>query len=194
LDEVNNTNGIGHEVTDFSEREHKAPPSPPRGLIERLERMLAVFSKWATVIAGVALTAMLVISVADVIGNKIFHHPIQGTTDYVSFLAVITIIFSLSYSLIEKAHVQIDLFLNKLPRRVKAIFEIFIALLSLTLFVLLTWFSVRYGIRLQKNNELSMTQRIPVFPFAYAVAFACLPACLYLFLEVLRAIKKLVGK
>jgi TRAP-type C4-dicarboxylate transport system permease small subunit len=194
LDEVNNTNGIGHQVTDFSEREHKAPPPPPRGIIERLERMLAVFSKWATVIAGVALTAMLVISVADVIGNKIFHHPIQGTTDYVSFLAIITIIFSLSYSLIEKAHVQVDLFLNKLPRRVKAIFEIFIALLSLTLFVLLTWFSVRYGIRLQKNNELSMTQRIPVFPFAYAVAFACLPACLYLFLEVLRAIKKLVGK
>jgi len=194
LDEVNNTNGIGHEVTDFSEREHKAPPPPPRGLIERLERMVAVFSKWATIIAGVALTAMLVISVADVIGNKIFHHPIQGTTDYVSFLAVITIIFSLSYSLIEKAHVQVDLFLNKLPRRLKAIFEIFIALLSLTLFVLLTWFSVRYGIRLQKNNELSMTQRIPVFPFAYAVAFACLPACLYLFLEVLRAIKKLVGK
>lgn len=194
MDEVNNTNGIGHQVTDFSEREHKAPPPPPRGIIERLERMLAVFSKWATVIAGVALTAMLVISVADVIGNKIFHHPIQGTTDYVSFLAIITIIFSLSYSLIEKAHVQVDLFLNKLPRRVKAIFEIFIALLSLTLFVLLTWFSVRYGIRLQKNNELSMTQRIPVFPFAYAVAFACLPACLYLFLEVLRAIKKLVGK
>jgi TRAP-type C4-dicarboxylate transport system permease small subunit len=194
LDEVNNTNGIGHQVTDFSEREHKAPPPPPRGIIERLERMLAVFSKWATVIAGVALTAMLIISVADVIGNKIFHHPIQGTTDYVSFLAIITIIFSLSYSLIEKAHVQVDLFLNKLPRRVKAIFEIFIALLSLTLFVLLTWFSVRYGIRLQKNNELSMTQRIPVFPFAYAVAFACLPACLYLFLEVLRAIKKLVGK
>lgn len=194
MDEVNNTNGIGHQVTDFSEREHKAPPPPPRGIIERLERMLAVFSKWATVIAGVALTAMLVISVADVIGNKIFHHPIQGTTDYVSFLAIITIIFSLSYSLIEKAHVQVDLFLNKLPRRAKAIFEIFIALLSLTLFVLLTWFSVRYGIRLQKNNELSMTQRIPVFPFAYAVAFACLPACLYLFLEVLRAIKKLVGK
>lgn len=194
MDEVNNTNGIGHQVTDFSEREHKAPPPPPRGIIERLERMLAVFSKWATVIAGVALTAMLIISVADVIGNKIFHHPIQGTTDYVSFLAIITIIFSLSYSLIEKAHVQVDLFLNKLPRRVKAIFEIFIALLSLTLFVLLTWFSVRYGIRLQKNNELSMTQRIPVFPFAYAVAFACLPACLYLFLEVLRAIKKLVGK
>lgn len=194
MDEVNNTNGIGHEVTDFSEREHKAPPPPPIGLIERLERMVAVFSKWATIIAGIALTAMLFISVADVIGNKIFSHPIQGTTDYVSFLAVITIVFSLSYSLIEKAHVQVDLFLNKLPRRMRAIFETLIALLSLTLFVLLMWFSVRYGIRLQANNELSMTQHIPVFPFAYAVAFACLPACLYLFLEVLRAMKKFVSK
>jgi len=194
LDEVNNTNSIGHEVTDFSEREHKAPPPPPRGLIERLERMVAVFSKWATIVAGVALTVMLLISVADVLGNKIFNRPIQGTSDYVSFLALITIVFSLSFSLIEKAHVQVDLFLNKLPRRLKVIFEIFIALLSLSLFVLLMWFSVRYGIRLQKNNELSMTQRIPVFPFAYTVAFAYLPACIYLFLEFLRATKKLVGK
>ena len=194
MDEINNTNGVGHQVTDFSAREHKTPPPPPRGLIERLERMVAVFSKWATLIAGVALTAMLAISVADVIGNKVFHHPIQGTSDYVSFLAIITIVFSLSYSLIEKAHVQIDLFLNKLPHRIKAIFEIFIALLSLALFILLTWFSVRYGIRLQASHELSMTQRIPVFPFAYAVAFACLPACLYLFLETIRAIKKFVSK
>jgi len=194
LDEINNTNGVGHQVTDFSAREHKTPPPPPRGLIERLERMVAVFSKWATLIAGVALTAMLAISVVDVIGNKVFHHPIQGTSDYVSFLAIITIVFSLSYSLIEKAHVQIDLFLNKLPHRIKAIFEIFIALLSLALFILLTWFSVRYGIRLQASHELSMTQRIPVFPFAYAVAFACLPACLYLFLETIRAIKKFVSK
>lgn len=194
MEEINNTNDIGHEVTDFSEREHKAPPPSPRGPIEHLERMVAVFSKWATIVAGVALTGMLGISVVDVIGNKVFHHPIQGTSDYVSFLAVITIVFSLPYSLIEKAHVQIDLFLNKLPSRAKVLFETLVALLGLTFFVFLTWFSARYGIRLQQNKEVSMTQHIPVFPFVYAVAFACLPACLYLFLEVLRTAKKFIGK
>jgi len=191
---VNNTNGIGHEVADFSPREHGAAPPPPKGVIEHLEGVVASFSKWATVIAGIALTVMLIISVADVIGNKVFNRPIQGTSDYLSFMVLITIAFALAYTLIEKAHVQIDLFIGKLPSRPKAGVMALVALLGTALFVFLTWSSVRYGIALQHNRTLSMTQRIPLAPFVYALAFACLPACLYMFLEFLRSVKKSIGK
>jgi len=191
---VNGTDDLEHEVADFSPREHGAPPPPPRGLIEHLERAVAVFSKWATVIAGIALVGMLALSVVDVVGNKVFKRPIQGTSEYLSFLAVLTIAFALAFSVIEKAHVQLDLFTGKLQRRLKAFVESIVAFLSLGLFVLLTWFNVRYGFQLQQSNELSMTQRIPVFPFAFAVAFACLPVCLYLLLEFLRWAKKVVSR
>jgi TRAP-type C4-dicarboxylate transport system permease small subunit len=191
---LNSPNGVEHEVADFSPREHPSPSPPPKGLIERLEKALVVFSKWATVVAGIALVGMLAVSIADVLGNKIFRRPIQGASEYLSFLALITIVFALSFSMIEKAHVQVDVFTNKLPHRLRAFIEAFVAFLSLGLFVLLTWFSVQYGIQLQKSHELSMTQRIPVFPFAHAVAFACLPACLYLLLEFLRWAKKVVSK
>ena len=191
---VNGANGIEHQVADFSPREHPAPASLPQGFIERLEKALAIFSKWATVIAGVALVGMLVVTIADVIGNKLFRQPIQGASEYLSFLAVITTAFAISFSMIEKAHVQVDVFISKLPPRWKAFFEAFIALLSLGIFVLLTWVSVRLGMQLQKSGELSMTQRIPMFPLAYALAFAFFPACLYLLLEFLRWGKKVVNR
>jgi TRAP-type transport system small permease protein len=195
-DKVNNANGQGHlehEVEDFSPRE-KVPVPPPKGIIERLERALEIFSKWATIVAAIALMLMLVISIVDVLGNKIFNHPLRGTAEYISFLAVITIAFAMAYSLIEKAHVQIDVFTDKLPARFKASIELFIMLASLSLFVLLGWSSINYGIELYRSNTLSMTQHIPIFPFAYAVAFACLPACFYLILEFLRWGKKVLNK
>jgi TRAP-type C4-dicarboxylate transport system permease small subunit len=194
-DQVNNTNGQGHlehEVDDFAPE--TMPPAQSKSLIERLERALAIFSKWSTIIAGVALMLMLVISIVDVLGNKIFNHPLRGTAEYISFLAVITIAFAMAYALIEKAHVQIDVFTDKLPVRLKASIELFIMLASLGLFVLLGWSSIKYGIELYKSNTLSMTQRIPIYPFAYGVAFACVPACFYLILEFLRWGKKALNK
>jgi TRAP-type C4-dicarboxylate transport system permease small subunit len=195
-DKVNNKKGQGHlehEVDDFSPRE-KVPVPPPQGVIERLERALAIFSKWSTIVAGIALMLMLGVSIVDVVGNKVFNHPLRGTSEYVSFLAVITIAFAVAYSLIEKAHVQIDVFTDKLPGRLKASVELFIMLASLGLFVLLGWSSIKYGIELFRSNTLSMTQRIPIYPFAYGVAFACVPACFYLILEFLRWGKKVLNK
>ncbi len=194
MEKVNNASGIGHEVADFSPREHGIPPPSPASLIERLERLVAVFSKWTTIVAGIALTVMLAVSVVDVVGNKVFNRPVQGTSDYLSFLALITVAFALSYALVEKAHVQVDLFINKLPPRARAGVMALVDLLGTGLFLFLTWASIRYGIELLKNHTLSMTQRIPVSPFVFALAFACLPACLYLFLEFLRTIKKLISK
>jgi TRAP-type C4-dicarboxylate transport system permease small subunit len=192
---VNNTNGQGHlehEVDDFAPE--RVPVSPPSGLIERLETILGTFSKWATVIAGVALVLMVLVSVVDIVGNKIFNQPLRGASEYISFLAVITISFAVAYSLISKVHVQVDVLTDKLPARFKASIELFIMLLSLALFVLLAWSSIKYGIELYRSNTLSMTQRIPLYPFVFAIAFACIPACFYLILEFLRWGKRALNR
>lgn len=191
---INGTNGIEHQVADFAPREHPEPAPTPHGLIERLEKALAAFSKWATVIAGIALLGMLVISIVDIIGNKLFNKPLSGASELVSLLALVTTAFALSYSMIEKAHVQVDIIIGKMRSRLKAFFESLIALLSLGLFVLLTWYSIKYGFQLLESNEQSMTLRIPMFPFAFAMALGCLPACLYLLLELFRWLKKVVAK
>lgn len=191
---LNGTNGIEHQVADFAPREQPAPAPVPQGLIEKFEKALAVFSKWATIIAGIALLGMLAISIADIIGNKFFNKPVPGASELVSLMALVTTAFALSYSMIEKAHVQVDIIIGKMRGRLKAVFESFIALLGLGFFVLLTWYGVKYGFQLLKSNESSMTLRIPMYPFAFAIALGCLPACLYLFLELVRWSKKMVIK
>lgn len=183
-----------HEVADFSPREPVTPEKLPRGLIEKFEQALAHFSKWTTVVAGVALVVMLALSLVDVIGNKLFHHPLAGTPEFVAFLAVIVTAFAMGMAFIEKAHVQVEVFTGKLPPRGKAFFESLVTFFGLGFYGLLFWFTAAYGTELRVNHELSMTQRIPVFPLVYAFAFACLPVCFYLILEMVRSVPKVVKK
>ncbi|MDD5190066.1 MAG: TRAP transporter small permease [Dehalococcoidales bacterium] len=185
---------LAREVPDFSPQEHEAPPPKPKGLIERLELVLKHVINWSTVVGGIGLVAMLVISVADVIGIKIFNTPVPGGPEFVSFIMVVVVAFAMGYTLVERAHIQVDIFINKLPKRLKSAVEAFVSLLGLGLFVILAWYSVVYGNQLRESKEVSMTQHIPFYPFVYSIALACVPVCLYLFLEVLRWAIKVVKK
>ncbi|MDD5287836.1 MAG: TRAP transporter small permease [Dehalococcoidales bacterium] len=192
-DKVNDP-GLAREVPDFSPREYQAAPPTPKGAIERLERLLKLVSGWSIAVGGVAVMMMLLLTISDVIGIKIFDHPVPGAPEFVSFLAVIVVAFAMGYTLIERGHIQVDIFINKFPARLKNAVETLVSLMGLCLFVLLAWYSVIYGNQLRMVKEVSMTQHIPFYPFVYALALACLPVCLYLFLEVLRWIMKTVKR
>lgn len=191
---VNGNGVIEHEVADFSPRDRRALPPSPKGFIERLEKLLAIVTRWTTVVGGIALIAMLILTLADVIGNKVFNDPIAGTSEFVGYMAVVLISFAMGLSVVEKAHVQVDIFTGKLPARWKYSVEALVAILGLGLFAVLAYFSVVYGNRLRADKEVSMTQHIPFYPFVYSIAFACLPVCLYLLLEFLRLVKEAAGR
>jgi TRAP-type C4-dicarboxylate transport system permease small subunit len=208
LDTGDKVNGLdlAREVPDFSPREHRPPPPPPRGLFERIENSIKKVSNWVTVLAALALIAMLVISVADVIGLKLVPvlgtifktgwvpHPIPGAPELIAFLAVLVIAFPLSYTLIERAHIQVDVFVNKFPEKLKNIVEALVSLLGFSLFSMLAWYTVIYGNQLRIAKEVSMTQHIPFYPFIYALAVACIPICLYLLLEFIRGLMNAVKR
>lgn len=185
---------LAREVSDFAPRERHLQPPLPEGVFERLERLLKKICNWATWLAGLALLAMLVLSIADVIGIKIFNTPVPGAPEFIAFLAVLVIAFAMGYTLIERAHIQVDVFVNKFPARLKSFVETLVSLLGFCLFALLAYYSVIYGNQLLKVKEVSMTQHIPFYPFVYAEALACLPVSAYLLMEAVRGFTKMVKR
>ena len=163
-------------------------------IVERLEKFADKSSRWVTVIAGIALVGMLAITIADIVGIKLFSQPVPGAIEIVGYLGVLVTAFALSYTLLERGHVQVEFFTTRMPSRVQSAVSAFVSLLGLGLFALLAWRSFEYARIVQTTGQVSMTQRIPFHPFIYAIAFCCIPVCLVMLGQLLRAILQVVKK
>ncbi len=146
------------------------------------------------------MVGMLSLAVADIIGIKLaqagvpFFRPIPGGIEVVAFLGVVVTGFAIAYTQVLRGHIQVEFVVMRLPPRVQAIIHAFVCLLGLALFGLLAWQSVEYGLSLQATGTVSMTQRIPFYPFVHAIAFCCIPVCLVLVVEFLRSVMKAVKR
>ncbi|MDD5702813.1 MAG: TRAP transporter small permease [Dehalococcoidales bacterium] len=165
----------------------------PHPAVDRLERYVNNLSRWLSWIAGIALISMLVLTVADIIGIKIFASPVPGAIEVVAFMAVVVIGFAIAYTQAQHGHIAVDFIVMKLPPRANAIINPLMLILAMALFVFLAWRTLDYGQNLMATGEVSMTQRIPFYPFIFALAFCFLVTFLVLVMEFIKAILK-VGK
>ncbi|MCJ7769704.1 MAG: TRAP transporter small permease [Dehalococcoidales bacterium] len=163
-------------------------------MVDRLDKIAKTFSKWVSWVAGLGVVSMLALTVADVIGVKLFKSPIPGAIETVAFLGVVITAFSIAYTQSQRAHIQVDFFVIRLPGRIRAGVVAFTSLLGIILFALLSWQSFEYGCSLWAAGEVSMTSRIPFYPFVYAIAFCCIPVCLVLLVELLKSVMKVAAK
>jgi TRAP-type C4-dicarboxylate transport system permease small subunit len=141
---------------------------------ERLER-IALYFNW---VAVMALLAMFAIMVLDIFTSKIFNMPITATVDVASFLALVVASFSVSRTILSRRHIEVEFIVERLPRGARKFFNTLSSFLSLVFFLLIVWRAFVYAYSLQKTGESSLTQHIPMAPFAYGIALACVPAVL----------------
>jgi TRAP-type C4-dicarboxylate transport system permease small subunit len=151
-------------------------------------------SSWFEHIAIIGFLGMMASTVVDVVGAKAFEWPLPVGTEAVYLFQLIAIAGAIAYGQIDGRHIRVDFFVDKLPRRGRAFFHALAALLGLALFVVLTWKSYEYGIVLRNANDVTATSRIPIFPFALWLALCCIPVCLVLLGELLKAVREVIKK
>jgi TRAP-type C4-dicarboxylate transport system permease small subunit len=146
--------------------------------LEKFEKFNRTVSSWVEWVGLFALLLIMALTCVDVIGAKLFRAPVFGALDMVMLAQLIAISFAVAMSLILGRHVQVEFFVPLLPKRLQVIMDCLVYFLSFVLFVLIVWRLFAYAYDLQIGNEESMTARIPLAPFAYGAAAACIPACL----------------
>lgn len=138
------------------------------------------------------LLVMMLVTCIDVAGAKLFLHPIRGALDSVEIAQLIAISFAAAAALIYGRHIEVEFFVVLLPKRVQSFIAFVIHLLGFALFVLIVWRLAQHGYHLQTGGEGSPTVRIPLFPFAYGAAFACVPICVALLIKAINSFSRTV--
>jgi TRAP-type C4-dicarboxylate transport system permease small subunit len=161
------------------------------GKLEEFNRSLSSWFEWVG-LAG--LLVMMFITCIDVIGAKVFNKPVFGAIDIVVLGQVVAISFAAAFSLLLGRHVQVEIFVPKLPRRAQAVTDSIVFLLGLIFFILIIWRLCVYGYSLQIGGEVSATARIPMAPFAYGISLACVPVCVVFLLNFFKSLIRVVKK
>lgn len=138
-------------------------------------------------IGFVGLMLMLVFTLIDVIGSTLFNKPLRGSIEWVGFIQIIAIGGVVAIDLYEDRHIAIEfLTMNLSGLPLKVILK-FVSIVGAVFFAALCWQSITYGLSLQKAGEVSSTAHLPMYPFAYFLAFIAVSAFLYYVAELLPA-------
>ncbi|MBN2124588.1 MAG: TRAP transporter small permease [Deltaproteobacteria bacterium] len=138
-------------------------------------------------IAGWCLLGMTALTCADVV-LRIFRMPIIGTYELVGFLGAAVAAFAMAHTTLKRGHVAVEVLVLRLPPTTQKAIYFITHILSIFLFVLLAYESMRFGNDLRVNNEVSLTLQIPFFPILYGIAFSAVVVCIVLLVDILQVI------
>ena len=148
-------------------------------------KTLRFASKLLNIIAGISVTVMMLMTVADVL-LRAGRHPIIGTYEVVALLMAVVIGFGIPQVSLDRGHVYVEFLLQKFSERSRNVVNSLTRVLCLILFALIgvNLFSVGAGFR--ASGEVSPTIQLPFYPVAYAVAVCCLLECCVFIFDIVR--------
>jgi TRAP-type C4-dicarboxylate transport system permease small subunit len=148
-------------------------------------KILRFVSRLLNNIAGVSVTVMMLLTVADVL-LRAGGHPIIGTYEIVALILALVIGFGIPEVSLDRGHVSMEFLLDKFPKRGRKVMLTLTRILCLILFACIgvNLFSVAAGFR--ASGEVSPTIQLPFYPIAYGVAVCCLLECCVFISDIVR--------
>ena len=145
--------------------------------------------KWVSrvlnAIAGIALTFMMFLTVADVF-FRAGGHPIIGTYEIAALLLGLVVGFGIPQGSLDRGHVYMEFLLERFSKRGKNLMNTFTRVLCLILFALIGYNLFIVGAGFHASGEVSPTIKLPFYPVAYAVGICCFLECLVFLFEILK--------
>jgi len=157
--------------------------------MDGLFRIIFRLSRGGNHVAGVALTVVMGITVADVI-LRILGRPIVGAFELVAFFGAVVIGFSIPFTSWVRGHIFVDFLIMKFSKEVRKGIHVFTRLLGLGLFGFIGWNLMKMGADLQRSGEVSPTLHVPFYPVVYGIGVVCLVQVLVMVADIVKVLKE----
>ena len=162
--------------------------------MDSLKRLCTLSTRLLLVVAATVLSAMMFLTMADVVLRYVFGNPLPGAYEVIQYMMAIVIPFGIVYCAHEKGHVSVEVLFALLPERVQSILECVNSAIVLILFLLISWQSVRFVGETYESGLTSGVLYIPAYPFVAAISLGFVALCLVLLADFLGFLLETVGK
>ena len=164
------------------------------GILESLKRYSRTFNIVLRWVAMTGMVVMVLTTIVDVVGAKLFRWPLPGAFEITSILGLVVIVFALPDTQMLRGHIEIDIFAGLLPKRAQSILGCFMFLLGIILFVLITWQMFDFGQGLRMDHRVTETWEIPLYPFAFGATVCFFAGILTLLLQFIQIVAEAFKK
>ena len=121
-------------------------------------------------IGAASLVGMAALTCVDVVGRKLAH-PVFGSIELVKFMGVFVVAMAMPFTHDTNGHIGVEIIVGKLSRKLRAAIDTLTGLVSLSLFVTVTWQMVEYGFKMRDSGEVSMNLELPEYIIIFIVGF-----------------------
>jgi TRAP-type C4-dicarboxylate transport system permease small subunit len=142
-------------------------------------------STWMEVVAGLALTGVMLLIVADIAGRA-FGFPVPGAYEMVSLAGGLIIGMALPATSRAKSHVCTDILIARLSRTTRNAIRACTRFIGLGLFLIAGFGMIWMGFRLKASGEVTAVLSFPFYYATFAIGGAFAIQALVLLSEILR--------
>lgn len=157
------------------------------GFFQRLSTYLAY-------IGGFTLFIMMCLTMTDVVGRCLFNRPVVGAFELTEFMVLVIIFAFLAYGQAHKVHINVDLFMIIIPKKLKKFIEILNHIACLAIMILITWMGYEKAIEVLEAGETSPNLILPNHPFVFFLVLGCAIMCIEFIRDIIFFIKKREGR
>jgi len=157
--------------------------------MDGLLRFIFRLSQGGNQVAGVTLTLVMGLTVADVF-LRTLGKPLVGVFELVAFFGAVVIGFSIPFTSWVRGHIYVDFLILKFSKGTRKGIHVFTRLLGMGLFALIGWNLLKMAGDLQRSGEVSPTLHVPFYPVVYGIGVVCLIQALVLTADIVKVLKE----
>lgn len=139
--------------------------------MQYLERLLTYFAKILSAIAGVAMTALMLLTVTDIIGRNLGLFAVRGIIEIATMSVIFIGFLSLPLVYLKSMHIVVDLLSGKMSERINLWLEVFWSVVGGILVLICAGYMWLAAQRVYESNEFSADLQMPMI-------WLWVPACI----------------
>ena len=157
--------------------------------MQLIEVYVEKISRSFDLIAGAILGLTATLVVANIVGRTVFSIAILGIHELVGFLTASAVGLSLAYCAFNNGNIAVSFFYDRLSPGLKRAADILTALAATVFLALTSYHLFLYGSRIALSGEVSLTTRLPFYPFIYLLALGMTLLCLVTLIKAVALFK-----
>ncbi len=152
-------------------------------------------NRLSALLAASAVMLMMAVGVIDIVSTQLFRRPMPGAYELVETAMVAAIFLSLAIAQAQRNHVHVEILVDRLRPRARAVFDVFSHLASTLVYALIAWYGWDAAIVSIRVGEFTAGLiAFPLWPAKLCLAFGASLAVVQCAVDAASSLVKAFGR